>query len=194
MKEGELERVAEVLSRSFYRDPLQNYTFPDADERAQKSPMHFQAALLYGHLFGEVYTADGIPGASVWLRPGETEMTPKKAEQAGFLGLPEKIGEDAFNRFFTAIAYAEQIHKTDVPEPHWYTMVLGVDPELQGQGFGRNLMRPIFERSAAEGVPIYLETAQPKNVTFYERLGFRLLRDMVEPSSGVRMWTFRREP
>jgi ribosomal protein S18 acetylase RimI-like enzyme len=192
--ENELGQAAQVLARAFYRDPLQNYTFPDDEERAKHSPAHFAAALKYGYKFGEVYTIDDVPGASIWLKPGETEITPEKADEGGFTALPGQIGEEAFSRFFTAISYAEELHKKDMPEPHWYTMVLGVDPELQGHGYGPALMQPVFERSAAEGTPIYLETAQPKNVAFYEKLGFRVLRDVIEPSSGVRLWTFRRDP
>ncbi len=52
--EDELVSASEVLSRAFFADPLQNYTFPDADERAAKSPMHFLAALKYGYKFGDV--------------------------------------------------------------------------------------------------------------------------------------------
>ncbi len=194
IREDELGQAAEVLSRAFYKDPLQNYTFPDDTERSTHSPAHFAAALQYGFKFGEVYTMDGVPGASIWLKPGETEITPERAEEGGFTALPGKIGEDAFNRFFTTISYAEEIHKTDMPDPHWYTMVLGVDPTLQGQGHGPALMKPVLDRSAAGGIPVYLETAQPKNFAFYEKLGFKVLRDVLEPSSGVRMWTFKRNP
>ncbi len=193
IREVELEAAAHALSKAFFADPLQNFAFPDDVDRAAKSPAHFRAALQYGYQFGEVYTDDGCPGASIWLKPGETEITPERAEQAGLTSLPEKMGEEAFSRFFTALEYAEEIHKADVPEPHWYTMVVGVDPARQGEGYGRALLQPIFERSKSDGVPIYLETAQPKNVTFYENLGFRLLRHVIEPFSGVPMWTFRRD-
>ena len=193
LREEEIEVAAQSLSNAFFADPLQNFTFPDDAERAAKSPAHFMAALQYGHQFGEVYTDDGCPGALICLKPGETEITPERAEQSGLTSLPEKIGEEAFTRFFTALAYAEEIHKADVPEPHWYTMVLGVDPARQGEGYGRALLEPIFERTRSEGVPIYLETAQPKNVTFYERLGFRVLRHVIEPFSGLPLWTFRRD-
>jgi hypothetical protein len=51
-----------------------------------------------------------------------------------------------------------------------------------------------MERADAESLPCYLETAQPDNVAFYEHLGFRRLREAVEPESGMRLWTFRRDP
>ena len=100
MTEAGLPSAAKGLSNAFMEDPLQNYTFPDEAERVAKSPAHFSAALKYGLLFGEVYAMPNGEGASIWLKPGETEITPERAEEAGFASLPEKIGEDAFGRFF----------------------------------------------------------------------------------------------
>lgn len=194
LNEADLPAAAQALANAFMKDPLQNYTFPDDAERKAKSPAHFTAALNYGLKFGEVHAASNGAGAVVWLRPGETEITPEKAEAVGFAALPELIGEDAFNRFFSAIGFAEEYHKRDVPEPHWYTMVVGVDPAFQGQGFGKALLQPVMERARANNVPVYLETAQPANVAFYEKLGFKMMRDLVEPASGLKMWTFRLEP
>ena len=71
-------------------------------------------------------------------------------------------------------------------------MVVGVAPAFQGQGYGRALLQPLLDQADREGVPVYLETAQPKNVSFYERLGFRVLEEAVEPSSGLTVWAFRR--
>lgn len=73
-------------------------------------------------------------------------------------------------------------------------MVLGVDPAFQGLGLGKALMQPVMERAKAEKTPVYLETAQPSNVAFYRKLGFSVMRDLVEPSSGIRLWTFRLDP
>jgi GNAT superfamily N-acetyltransferase len=73
-------------------------------------------------------------------------------------------------------------------------MVVGVSPERKGQGLGRALIQPIMDRGDAAGVPCYLETSQPDNVSFYERLGFEQVVDVVEPQSGLRLWTFRRDP
>jgi hypothetical protein len=55
-------------------------------------------------------------------------------------------------------------------------------------------VKECIKRADTAGQPCYLETAQPENVGFYERLGFRQVVDMVEPQSGLRLWTFRRDP
>lgn len=191
MTEAELPTAAKALANAFMKDPLQKFTFPDDAERAEKSPAHFTSILNYGLKFGEVYAADNGAGAAVWLKPGEGEVTEERAEAAGFAALPELMGKDAFTRFFTAIEFAEEHHKRDMPKPHWYTMIVGVDPEFQGQGYGRKLLQPVLDRAKADRVPVYLETAHPTNVSFYKKLGFDVVRELIEPSSGLRLWTFR---
>ncbi len=59
-------------------------------------------------------------------------------------------------------------------------------------GLGKALLEPVMKKAEAIGQPVYLETAQPANVTFYQKLGFRVLRELVEPVSELRMWTFRK--
>lgn len=58
--------------------------------------------------------------------------------------------------------------------PHYYLGVLGVAPAMHGRGIGMQLMSSFCELSAADGRShgVYLETAQPSNVGFYERAGF----------------------
>ena len=191
MKQDQVDRCAASLATAFMTDPLQTYTFPDEAERRLKSPAHFKAFLQYGMMFGEVYASDGCKGAVVWLRPNETDITPEKAEEGGLAKLPELLGEEAASRFFSVLDFIDPFHKQDVPQPHWYVMVIGVDAVHQGKGLGKSLLQPVLRRAAADGVPVYLETAQPSNVPFYKNLGFKIVKEVVEPVSGLRLWTFK---
>jgi len=58
--------------------------------------------------------------------------------------------------------------------PHYYLGVIGVDPASQGSGVGKQLLKSFCELSAADPLSegVYLETAQPSNIAFYERAGF----------------------
>jgi GNAT superfamily N-acetyltransferase len=185
-----LSLAARALTNAFMEDPLQRYVFPDEAERKERSIPHFSALLQYGLLFGEVFTGDQFEGAVIWLRPGETTVTPEKAEQSGLAALPKTIGEAQFTRFISVLDYADQYHKLDMKEPHWYTMVVGVDPSFQGKGYGNALLSPILEEAKSKNIPVYLETAQPKNLSFYQHMGFEMVREVVEPVSGIRIWTF----
>lgn len=191
IKEEDINAAATSLAAAIMKDPLQTYTFPDEQERKDKSPLHFKVALEYGMKFGEVYVLSDAKGAVICLPPNETEITPEKAEEGGLTSLPELIGEGPANRFLSALDFIGAYH-VDVPEPHWYVMVLGVHPDHCGKGYGKTLLEPVMKNAEANGEPVYLETAQPKNVSFYEKLGFRVIRELVDPTSELKMWTFRK--
>src|SRR5271166_2088182 len=63
-------------------------------------------------------------------------------------------------------------------EPHYYFANIGVVPEMQGRGIGSALMRPTLERCDARGLAAYLEASSERNAALYERLGFRLIREL----------------
>lgn len=195
LSEENLSFAAESLARAFQEDPLQSYVFPDAAERAARSPAHFAPLLRYGMLFGEVLTTEGKPlGASVWLPPETWEVTPERAAATGLDELPDVLGEEAAERFFSVLGAIDPYHHKDVPPAHWYVMVVGVEPEAHGRGLGRALLEPVMDRADAAGLPCYLETSQPNNVSFYEYLGFKKVTEVIDPQSGLRLWTFRRDP
>ena len=192
---GNVDAAAGALAKAFQDDPLQSYVFPDPRERAEKSPAHFSPLVAYGLRFGRVFTtAPQILGVSIWLPPHGWEVTPERAAEVGLDRLPELLGQANADRFFSVLGHADSFHKTDVPPAHWYTMVLGVAPEGQGRGLGRALMQPILTDAAANGLPCYLETTQPTNVSFYQHLGFQVVRELVEPTSKLKLWTFRLDP
>lgn len=187
--------AAETLARAFMNDPLQAYTFPDLVERAELGVILFEAVVRYALLAGDVWVTEGnIDAVGVWRPPEEMEYRPEIDEASGFSRLPETIGADPFHRFMSVIEHLEVLHRRDMPAPHWYAMVLGVDPASQGRGLGRLVLSTVFDIADAQRVPCYLETAHPANVGFYTRAGFQLLVEGVEPQAGLRYWTFRRDP
>jgi GNAT superfamily N-acetyltransferase len=134
-----------------------------------------------------------MTGISAWLPPGRA-TTPEQASQPGFRQLPTLTGSQAFERFGHVLDYLSDAHSNGIPAGHWYLLVVGVTPEKQGRGHGRALLKPIIDRADAAHVPICLDTAQPNVKPFYERLGFRPVIETVDPRSGLRLWTYQRDP
>ena len=92
--------------------------------------------------------------------------------------------------FATATALAAMRWTQD-----WYLFILGVEPSVQRRGLGGALMRPVLERADIEQLVCYLETENERNVPFYLKHGFELVVNGEEAGhSGVRFWTFRRNP
>ena len=195
LAEADLPAAAAAFTRAFYNDPLQVYTLPDPVEREERSPALFSAALRYGLLFGEVLTTPGEPlGAAIWIGPDAWNITDERAARAGFDRLPAEIGAEATERFFSVLAVGDEPHRRVVRPDHWWLMVLGVAPEAQGGGLARAFMEPVMQRADAAGQQCYLETANPANVAFYERMRFDQVAELVHAPSGVRLYCFRHDP
>ena len=111
-------------------------------------------------------------------------MTFFRMFRAGMLMVPLKLGLGAFRRFLNVNDHMEELHKRDMPEDHWYLMILGVDSEKQSQGVGSSLVAPMLARADEEGLPCYLETMKEINVAFYEKHGFHVVVEDDLPKGG----------
>ncbi|HNS18746.1 MAG TPA: GNAT family N-acetyltransferase [Bacteroidales bacterium] len=187
--EYEVKAASESIASAFMHEPIQTYFLPDERIRKEKSPEHFAILIRYCMLFGEVYTSANAEGAVLWLRPGESEITREKAEKGGLALLLPLVEKEALDRFNAVFEFLAPYHKKDAAEPHWYTFVIGVDPPFQGHGIGKALMNPVMEKACKTNTPIYLETADPANIPFYQKLGFQMVRELTHPGSGLKLWT-----
>lgn len=193
MTSGQIADSAEVQSRAFFDDPMMVYILPDESKRMRQLEWFMGCALRYGERHGEVYTTGSqVDGNAIWLPPGEQKISTMRMIRAGMLAAPLRLGMGAFGRFMTLMDHLEKLHERDMPERHWYLMVLGVDPPRQGQGVGGALIAPIVARADAEGLGCYLETMKPRNVTFYQKHGFEVVVEEDAPKGGPHLWTMKR--
>eukprot|EP00934_Nitzschia_sp_Nitz4_P007532 Nitzschia sp. Nitz4//scaffold14_size191712//57771//58655//NITZ4_001711-RA/size191712-processed-gene-0.265-mRNA-1//1//CDS//3329536891//7522//frame0 len=59
---------------------------------------------------------------------------------------------------------------------HWYVRIVGVDPDFNGQGFGRELMEQVHVLADTVGMDCFLE-AGSWNVGFYQRVGYTVMTE-----------------
>jgi ribosomal protein S18 acetylase RimI-like enzyme len=87
----------------------------------------------------------------------------------------------------------DEIHARRMSGPHWYLMIVGVAPELQGQGRGAALVEEGLDRANREALPCYLETSAERNLRLYERLGFQVVESARLGVGGPPAWAMLRE-
>jgi len=192
LKETQLDEAGQVLARAFHDDPLMEYILRDEDKRLAQLDWFMRAGAKYGTMYGEVHTTpESVDGAACWLPPGEADMSPIRMMRAGMIWAPFKVGLSGFSRFMKVMNVMEELHKRDMPDPHWYLMILGVDTEKQGQGIGGSLIQPVLARADSEGLSCYLETMKEINVAFYSKHGFEaVVEDDLD--DGPHYWTMKR--
>jgi ribosomal protein S18 acetylase RimI-like enzyme len=174
LRADETEAAAEVLARAFRDNPMNLAAIGSADpaRRLRSNRCGARATLEGARALGEVWAArgaGGVLGALVGAPPGAWPLPPASAAtRLRALWVQGLRVTRRWQRVFEALA---ELHPR---EPHWYLGSLGVDPAAQGRGIGTALLRHWLRRSG--GAPVYLETDLRRNLAFYEREGFRVLR------------------
>lgn len=195
IREDQIDMAAGVLARAFHSDPVWVYVVADGAERARLLPPFMKTFVTYASMFGEPFTTAEKPeAAALWLPLDDLNEYPERDRQAGTDQISSILGVENFTRLMHVARMAERFHHLTAPGKHLYLNWLGVEPSRQGQGLGSALIRPTLERADAEGLPCYLETFQLRNVPLYQKHGFKITVEDVEPSSGLRAWAFLREP
>ena len=194
LHEAQVEHAGFVLSRAFYDDPFISYVLSDPDHRFREGPWFFSVALRAVLGFGRVDTDERVAGAAVWLPPGTASVSDDAFADAGFVDAPRRLGAEALARFAQNLDHIAALHERLMPAPHWYLMILGVDPPYQGRGVGGELMQPVLAHCDREGIPAYLETQKARNVPFYRKHGFEVVHETEAPTGGPHWWLMSRAP
>ncbi len=75
-----------------------------------------------------------------------------------------------------------------------YIWCIGVLNEARGKGYSRLLCEQSMGQMRQLGLSTcWLKTEDPKNVTIYQKLGFRVMNEMVVKSSGIASWAMMKE-
>jgi GNAT superfamily N-acetyltransferase len=165
--------LASVLARAFADDPFVGWMVRK-DEKPAALERYFAVNLRIALSRRATLTLPERSGAALWVPPNRWKMGLWQELALA----PSLIGAFGFGHALD-VARAVRIISLHHPhEPHWYLFVLGVDPPLQGRGLGSMLMAPVLDRCDREGLPAYLETGLRRNIAFYERHGFRVVREL----------------
>jgi ribosomal protein S18 acetylase RimI-like enzyme len=190
----EVPMIGDVIADSHADYPAFTHLFPDPAQRRRVLRRLMTGAARDASAFGAVTVAvqgERMLGAAVWLPPDFPWTAWRKLKASTtFLPLLWQT-RGATSDFFALGANAEEAAPA---EPHWNLQVLGIRREAQGQGLGSQLLQPVLSLADRDVVPCHLETADPANLGFYERLGFELDRRHQLIPNGPPHYSMRRQP
>jgi len=182
---GELDSLTDTLWLAFAEDPLWRWAFPD--HRKLRPLWHLSVASALKHRW--VWTIGDFAAVTVWIPPGESELTP--AEEASLPALMRELAGDRAPELMGLFDAFEASHP-DGP-PHYYLSLIGTHPERRGRGLGMRLMAANLELIDSEGAPAYLESSNTANEPRYESVGFRRTGAFTTPDGTHEVATMWRE-
>jgi GNAT superfamily N-acetyltransferase len=170
---SDMETVGQCLSSAFSEDPVFTWLSGGVDpsDVAARAAGFFRAAARAGLTRGHsrVIEHEGsLVGAAIWCPP-DVGMFEGAEVELLLNAVLEHFAEGAMERLGALGAAVGERHPH---EPHFYLNALGVVPRQRGRGLGAPLLGAVLEAADRDGLGAYLESSNPRNVSFYERLGF----------------------
>jgi ribosomal protein S18 acetylase RimI-like enzyme len=184
MAAADEDPAVDTVVLAFITDPMARWTWPHAHQYLVAMPRLVRA--FGGRAFsnGSAFCTDGYAGTALWLSP---RVHP---DEKGLGAVIESTVAPSVAAEVAAIF--EQMAKYHPTEPHWYLATIGVDPAHQGEGHGDALMAYALAQCDRDNAPAYLESSNPRNLSFYRRHGFERLGAIQVGSSPTLVPLLRR--
>lgn len=190
---GDLRPLAVTMAAAFDGDPVWTWMVEHASDtperRRRRLEVLFAALLRHALPRGHVFTTADRSAVAIWSPPGQWKL-PLPAMLRAAPSILRASGV-RLPRLLARLGEVEKHHEKQPPR-HWYLEFVATAPAAQGGGLGSVLVADALARFDAEGLPVYLESSNPKNLPFYERHGFEVTGDL-PVTSGPPQWTLWRD-
>ncbi len=183
-----LASLASVFARAFVDDPMMRWSLLGRREPQELLKQCFTYFLQSAVDLGLVWEAGDARGAAVWIPPDSS---------AGWVEHPWsqprilELSDDGGGRYES---FWDWIDSRIPDEPLWLLDSIAVDPQVQGQGYGRALIEMGQSKAGATGCGAILSTGTERNVSIYTRCGFRVVDHVDAPDGGPHIWFMRWDP
>ncbi|MFE7573767.1 GNAT family N-acetyltransferase [Streptomyces sp. NPDC057521] len=182
---SDVPALAGVLASAYAEDPVWSWLMPrDRDRRLR---LLFTAHLAQQVPAGRVWTDRDRTVAAVWAEPGAWKLPASYLlHNAGTL---LRAARTQLPRTAGRLLALE--HRHPARPAHWYVEYIGTHADARGTGRGSVVLGGLLERADADGRPVFLESSNSRNLTFYRRHGFEVREEMTF-RSGPPMWSMWR--
>jgi GNAT superfamily N-acetyltransferase len=183
------KHVSKILARGFFDNPLMRWIYPDEATRNEALAAWFS---FWAESYGSkalCFRLEGDLGATLWAEPHVDELD--DSAQRGLVELIHRWNGDRTGTVLQGLMPLSQ----HPPQPYWYLNAIAIVPGTRARGLGAKLLEPMLLRADREGLPVYLESSDPRNLSFYERYDFDRVGDpILMPNGGPSAQPMLRQP
>ncbi len=181
---------ASLLAKAFYDNPAHQYFCPNPDKRVAQLTWllgaNLNLQLSHGAKSFCLVERNNIQAMGYWTDPNLKISLVKKV-RAGLLKAPAVLGPKNFLRMMEVSSHIENsILGLSLGRPHKYLNNMVVEERLRGKGLGSKILNQQIDLITKQDPKTFfsLTTQKPENVQFYEKHGFRVVREE-HPKDGT---------
>lgn len=165
--------VTNILAVSFKNDPQVNWYLEESRNRNKLN-------ILIDYVFeetirkGEIYISEDNMATALWNSEKKEKFSLTYILRN--LSFLFRIGIKSTMRILkmNKLIYSQYPNNSR----YYHLYLIGVLPEAQGKGLASSLMNPKLAEKRENEIPVYLETANQKNVEIYKKKGFNIFNSI----------------
>lgn len=187
--------LAEALYEALTEDAFYITLEKSVTEGSAREAMlrYLDYSMVEAHRYGVLLiSADHKSGAALWSRPLKRELEREKQRRKRDF-IIYHMGQSCLESYQAMVAFMTGKSAPQIDADAWYLSIVGIHPRSQGRGHGVDLVEEVLQKTDRMNRPTYLETFSPRNISFYERLGYRSIDRIHEPTSRADYWIMSRE-
>ncbi len=189
---ADLETVRDTLVDGFIEDPYFRWQYPDDSTYKKHAGEWFGLITEACFSRGHTYLVDDGAAAAIFIPP-DVQLAEDSAFARAATLLNEQLGEEMAMEVISVLGVMAE-HEPADKGPHFQCVYIACRSASRGCGFGADAMRRVTQICDNEGIGAYLVSSNPKNVTFYEREGYRIIEDVYPIDGGPLMRPMWRDP
>jgi len=190
-------QASAALTESLFDDPfywaITEDFGNDLDARKRALNLYFHYSLEEAARTGRcVFAPDPSLGAAAWLLPRSPAVDAAESSAKNEY-LASTLGSRGKENYYRIVSFMVPLAERVVPRDSWYLSIIGILPSAQGRGLGAKLLAVTLGEASRANVTCYLETFTPRNLKFYERVGFRKVAGHLEPTTNKEYVVMRKD-
>lgn len=180
-----IDQAAKVMAEAFANSPSYTFIFRGTVEHRRGAlEWLFRRNLGLIHIrcpdaFRGMLDKDGqVIACFLWTPSSHKKLSTWDMLKAGLWQMPFLFGISTVQRLLTIMDNFEETEKDAFPKDENDFIMLermAVHPDFQGRGLGSKCLKSVLSEATASKVR--LVTQESRNVTFYKRLGFRVVAE-----------------
>ena len=178
-------KAVAILCHSFKNDPHIIWMLEKS-----KYPKKLEAIMTYVFRqtlnVGKIYLTEDETATALWTSEKKEKINIEFFKRN--LSFLFKVGLRSVVRILTNESFTYKQYPKNKKYTHLY--VIGVLPESQGKGYASSLMNPVLNETEQRSEPVFLETANLKNVQIYIKKGFEIYNKWL--NHGIELYYMRK--
>ncbi|QSJ14966.1 GNAT family N-acetyltransferase [Nostoc sp. UHCC 0702] len=186
---AQIQKIANILTESFLDDPSFSFIFGNNSHQSNALNALFETFVTDGIKRGKIMIAPDEQGACIWYPPEVEIFDEQFQENLGkMIGNISEIADKESSKRFEKVI--ERISENEPKQTRCEVFFIGLKPSARGQGIGKTLLKPVLDYADKNQVGCYLVSSNQRNISFYERHGFKksCLIEISNTYSMTRMW------